>query len=34
MTLPLSTLLWVVVPPLFLIVVTVVWSVKHWDRTP
>ena len=34
MTLPTSTLFWLVIPPLILVVVTVIWSLKHWDRTP
>ncbi len=34
MTLPFSTILWVIVPPLVLIAFTVAWSVKKWDHTP
>jgi hypothetical protein len=33
-SLPHSTVFWLFVPPAVLLIVTVVWSVKHWNREP
>lgn len=34
MSLPLSTLLWLIVPPVALVGLTLVWSLLRWDREP
>ena len=34
MSLPAATLFWLFAPPVILLLVTLVWAVKHWDRTP